>query len=382
METQPAALPEVFPPLIPWKLSLYEQINSFVQSPQLYSIEFDPQKRKEKQFLHQCAKHFNLYYWVKKKKENSPRSVTISKRTRPLEPAIFNPQTQIWELSPFTFENQLKSEFIIVTQNVLFGPTEKGIKDPTCTRIRIPRLMEVLENTNADLIALQEVEPPFYKILLEQQWVRDKYIVSDLRGQSIYPYGNVLLSKFPFNRLYIHNYKEVNFSLKSMIVAEFTVNSRTFSVGVVHLKAGVDYDIRKGQVEEGLELLQNKENALLIGDFNFREGEGEPREDEQLKTEFLDIWETLHPDDRNSITYDIENNTIAAFVSKMATQRTGRESKSFRYDRMYIRSQKWIATEIHKIGIEPIPERMPWNGGPIFVSDHYGLETKLFVKEQ
>jgi len=162
-----------------------------------------------------------------------------------------------------------------------------------------------------------------------------------------------------------------------MILAEFKINSRKFSVGVVHLKAGIDYDIRRGEVQECMELLMDSDDSLLIGDFNFRESPDEPVEDNILKQKYLDLWQETHPgEDRHAATFNIEENKIAAIVSKMATQRTGRQGRSFRFDRMFCNSPKWHVTNMKLIGTTPIPEKAP-NGMSIFISDHYGLEAEI-----
>jgi len=55
--------------------------------------------------------------------------------------------------------------------------------------------MGELECLDADLICLQEVTQPFLNLLLEQDFVREQYVVTDGRGSSIVPYGVVMLVK-------------------------------------------------------------------------------------------------------------------------------------------------------------------------------------------
>jgi len=108
-------------------------------------------------------------------------------------------------------------------------------------------------------------------------------------------------------------------------------------------------------------------------------------EDEPLVHQgYIDLWQQTHPDpsERNQVTYDIENNWIAAIVSAQATQRTGRQGRSFRYDRMFLRSMKWVAKEVHLLGNTPNKDILSYKGRPIFLSDHFGLFSTLNFTEQ
>lgn len=76
-------------------------------------------------------------------------------------------------------------------------------------------------------------------------------------------------------------------------------------MGVVHLKAGVELAMRKGELGECMELqgkiVKSKndkviDDSILLGDFNFRDGFGEPIEDEPLlENGYTDLWQHTHP---------------------------------------------------------------------------------------
>lgn len=75
------------------------------------------------------------------------------------------------------------------------------------TSKRIPAAIDVLQRANADIIGLQEVTQAFLIQLLRSPWVQQYYFVSDGQdGLTVKPYGQLLLSKYPFHRYVIQIY--------------------------------------------------------------------------------------------------------------------------------------------------------------------------------
>jgi len=105
----------------------------------------------------------------------------LLKRTRKLRAGRFNREKNEWEEANTVNTNIDKKTLKIVSQNVLFGPSDKEEKksDPTYTHLRMPRMFELLESTQADFIALQEVEPPLYSLLIEQKWFLFSHVLSN-----------------------------------------------------------------------------------------------------------------------------------------------------------------------------------------------------------
>lgn len=153
-------------------------------------------------------------------------------------------------------------------------------------------------------MALQEVTPDFHAELLQQEFVKERYFVSDLTAASLVP-GNLILTKFPMTKSYLHQFK---MSPKTMCLAKGVVNGRDISIGAIHLKAGLASTfgfIRARQVREAIQLqaLYKFDDGLLIGDFNFREASplledpaDQVREDVPLLKEagYLDLWIEKH----------------------------------------------------------------------------------------
>jgi poly(A) polymerase len=95
-----------------------------------------------------------------------------------------------------SFANQEIERFSILTYNVLFSTYEKSKEQ---SNARIQKLIEILKYSNADIIGLQEVTQSFLIQLLREDWVKNNYYTSDsIQGTTVNPYGQLLLSKFPF----------------------------------------------------------------------------------------------------------------------------------------------------------------------------------------
>lgn len=75
-------------------------------------------------------------------------------------------------------------------------------------------------------------------MILREKWVQSQYFVSDYTGgYTIVPYGQVILSKYPFSIL-SHKYS----GMKKVIVGEFQFNQRTLYLPVVHLTSDRNKD--------------------------------------------------------------------------------------------------------------------------------------------
>lgn len=73
----------------------------------------------------------------------------------------------------------------VVTWNVWF--MERNL------RVRADALLAIVRAQRADVVCFQEVTQPFLDAMLEADWVRDDYVVSDARGATVVPYGVCLM---------------------------------------------------------------------------------------------------------------------------------------------------------------------------------------------
>jgi tyrosyl-DNA phosphodiesterase 2 len=268
-------------------------------------------------------------------------------------PAEFDRGSNRWRLSYFNFtkyENVRTDILTFVTFNTWFG---NHYFDH-----RFRALMDILKDTDADIIGLQEMTHKSLKHLLKEEWVKKNYFISDLTGTTIYPYGVVLLSRIPVKFLVLHPLTGA--MERQVLIAEFHINGQKLLVGITHLESlRYSADIRSVQLDEIFTLLEYSDNSVLMGDFNFCSSW---EENSNIDNRYSDIWKVLRANEPG-YTEDTEINLMR--------QQMSREEKQVRFDRIICRSSVpgWKPTKIHRLGMKPISPEYP----NIFPSDHFGL---------
>ncbi|MEV8441382.1 poly(A) polymerase [Actinosynnema sp. NPDC051121] len=238
----------------------------------------------------------------------------------------------------------------VLTWNVLW---DRYDGDRIDTARRRPLLVGELAAADADVIALQEVEPDLLAVLLAQPWVRAAYAVDvDPRGPDVDRTGLVVLSRLPVleaARFPLGAHKAV-----SAVVVE--TGDGPLVVAATHLTS--DHTAngaakRRAQLGRVAEAFAGVEaDVVLVGDFN----DGSRRTAAALG--MRDVW--LEARDDEPPTFDPVANPLAA-VSSL----TGRPA---RLDRVFARGRVRCA------GAELVGDR-PVDG--LFASDHYGVLARL-----
>ncbi len=240
----------------------------------------------------------------------------------------------------------------VLTLNVLFDDYQPERLD---TARRTEALLALLAERRPTLIALQEVKSALLAALLAEDWVREGYFLSEgPGGTTVHPYGQLLLSRVPPNRL-----EQARFShAKRAIVATFG----SISVAVVHLTSDRRPDSAARRAEQLERLCAGLiGDALIVGDFNFGDDHTEPS-----LSGWVDVWPHLRPDEPG-LTYDPASNALAAALS------VTRQSR--RLDRVLLRADPVVVlpVDIALVGQEPLVGADP----PLLLSDHYGLLADL-----
>ncbi|MBI3829836.1 MAG: endonuclease/exonuclease/phosphatase family protein [Planctomycetes bacterium] len=240
----------------------------------------------------------------------------------------------------------------LVTYNVFEHPVEE--------EKRAPALLRLLKDSKADLLALQEAQPWFMARLQKEEWIKE-YKIAQPKTKSGEPCELCLLSKIPLEKV---EYLELPGRLgRGALIVRCKSGSRSMALATVHLESFLeDGPVRAKQLEAVFPKLKDADDAVLLGDFNFGDGE---KEAESLDKGFTDLWTALHPKEPG-YTWDKE-------ASPMARQGSFPDEKSRRLDRILVRSEHWKAKELSLLGDRPVSEKEK----DLFPSDHFGLMARL-----
>ncbi|QRN99832.1 DUF504 domain-containing protein [Archangium violaceum] len=264
------------------------------------------------------------------------------------------------------------AELTVATFNVLYDLYDPELLD---TGRRTSAAISLLRSVDADIIALQEVTESFLRVLLEKQWVREHYFLSEgPSAATVQPYGQLLLSRFPFASL-----SQCVFSRDKRIIAgELALPDGALWVATPHLtsnRAPSGGAARAAQVRTLIDWVRSLGNeqggvpdVLLVGDFNF--GDDAPEAQDFEKAGFVDAWTALRPGDAG-FTFDPSRNTLAALTTTSGQRQ--------RYDRVLVRSAsgRLVPREVSLFAEAPLSGPPAPGGDALFASDHFGLSCML-----
>jgi endonuclease/exonuclease/phosphatase family metal-dependent hydrolase len=224
---------------------------------------------------------------------------------------------------------------------------------------RCAALLAVLRRLSPDLVALQEVTPPYLARLLAEDWVRRDYWVSDASGATVSPHGVLLLGRPRPSRLALRRLPSDKD--RKLLVAELHLNGCPLHLANVHLESAADNaPLRLTQLGEVLPLLSGTRHSVILGDFNF--DPSQEAEQARLEASHLDLWALLRPGEPGY--------TEDTSINRMRLLHKGKERQA-RFDRIFLRSADpgWRPEAIELIATDPLGPALP----DVFPSDHFGL---------
>ncbi|MEZ0260945.1 MAG: endonuclease/exonuclease/phosphatase family protein [Alphaproteobacteria bacterium] len=228
---------------------------------------------------------------------------------------------------------------------------------------RAQPLFKILEDSDADIIALQEVGGWFTDMLAKSPMAK-KYaqvsLVTEWCG------GQFILTKYPVKKARCVPLPGKQW--RTVLFATLDVGGRDLTVATTHMTSALEAGAHR--IEE-LKVIFNEldgvGDALVMGDLNF--GDGVP-EGNAIPATFIDFWLTLRPGEPG-FTWDNEKSDMAGLSPERFTGEPSR-----RLDWILLRSDTWKPQSVEIIGNEPvIPGRKD-----IFPSDHFGV-AGVMVRE-
>lgn len=244
------------------------------------------------------------------------------------------------------------SDLTVLTWNVL---QDDSIPD------RAAALLREIGALQPDIVALQEVDGRFLK-RMSRDPVLSSYQVSAslVAGEPLG--GVVILTRAPVSRM---RYVSLASQMKrGVLFADVSLPSMRIVVAAVHLESNLKgVSTRSSQLHRTLELLRGQPDYLIMGDFNFGDGE---RENEVIPDDVVDVWPRLRQGEAGC-TFDVEKNGLAR-ANSLPIER------NCRYDRVLVFSPRLEPLSVEMTGTKPYR-------GTTHPSDHYGLVARFRVAE-
>src|SRR5262249_34663454 len=157
--------------------------------------------------------------------------------------------------------------------------------------------------SDADVIALQEVVPWFSAAVVKEEWARG-YQMPKIKPEDAG--GQWILSKMAIEKASVH--KLPGPQGRTVLIASLKIGNRKLDVATTHLESPLqDGPVRAKQIDAILPRLRDADDAVLLGDFNF--GDGEP-EEKKLDAAYVDVWRSLKPSE-SGMTWNIEASDMA-----------------------------------------------------------------------
>ncbi|MFG2990349.1 poly(A) polymerase [Streptomyces sp. NPDC048257] len=228
------------------------------------------------------------------------------------------------------------------------------------TARRRPLLLADLEAADADVIALQEVEPALLRMLLAAPWVRAGYTLgTDPGGRDVDECGLLVLSRLPVREAGMHVLRPH----KAVTAVTVDTAAGPLVVAATHLTSDhtenghARRDAELARLAEGLGGIEA--GVALLGDFNDgRHGAEGPAAALGMR----DAWSEVHGAADATPTFDPVANPLAAVGSL--------SGRAARLDRILLRSTAARVTRAALRGDSPAPEGL-------FISDHFGVEATV-----
>jgi tyrosyl-DNA phosphodiesterase 2 len=275
--------------------------------------------------------------------------VTLRARRRRVPVSTFDAAANRWTKASAVGPTP-RDELMVATYNIWFGDYHAE------QRYRV--IADVLARNMPDIMVFQEVTPAALEIFLAQPWVRVRYRCAQVTGGALGNYGMLMLSRLPITQV-IYTPLPTNLA-RGFLTAELDAGGTTLTVAAVHLESGkAAVRLRARQLGRVFRSLRRVENAVVLGDFNLRDGENG-----RIVESYLDLWPALRPDD-DGFTEDTTIN-LMRLDSK-------NKQRHVRFDRVLLKGDGWSATDIDLLGTEPISRELP----RVFPSDHFGVICRL-----
>ena len=266
---------------------------------------------------------------------------------------FYNKETNKWSIAAASTERlPAPSSFKIMTLNVLFDEWWGTPYKPHIVRPleRYQHQFEVMQAADCDIITLNEVTANYVALIIQEKWVQERYFISDINGDSINNFGNLVLSKYPIAGLYL---KQVPRLKRPIVCVHILFENCDLLIAASHLSAQkTNHQRRQVQIKELIAYLDTnfkQAEKIILGDVNYHS------ESEIVPADYMDAWKLVHPDLPGN-TFDGTVNTMLHEMWPLAWMYGFEDDIRMRLDRVFIQLTKWQPTEMELCFNHPVYE--------------------------
>jgi endonuclease/exonuclease/phosphatase family metal-dependent hydrolase len=284
------------------------------------------------------------------------------------------PSNQINLLDTNTPTTENGKILTVLTLNVCFKAT--------MLRQRMEALAELIlqPENKPQIIALQEVTlkvASYLNVLMEEEYqIAYSKTVQDSYGMALMIRRKGRKSNQKFN---VKEYQLDSFMGQSLFVVEiWEGNSCDFAVGSIHLESLDNHKMREAQMKQCAKIMSKYPDNLVVGDFNFDSSKNHwASSTEYLENDSLlrympnhvDVWTEFHSKEVGD-TFDTTQNWWAKGELPKQQERA-------RYDRSMASLRRWKLLSISICADKPLNLPVVAEKHSYFISDHFGLLTKV-----
>jgi len=331
---------------------------------------------------------------------NESSSLTNLRETQPLNRlSFYQHKSGAWQnvertKKPMDANSNHSNIFSLLTLNVWFSSF--------FAEERAQGTIDEIAFHNPTIVCLQEVKPSFINFLKENTFIQKNYLISDISGKTVIPYGVAILARIDAN---IHQtYALAEYELttrmsRKVLLLDFQwpYSKHMISVATVHLESLNNAPTRQKQLREIYKLISPKatsipvDGAIVCGDFNFDatrnyiKDSGQPLENDLLSKEllpdYMDVYAALHKNEPIKDTWTFDTTTNPNLF--------GHREETMRYDRIMLSPTKTVQPKMVAIcANNPIKDekgkeiQTKRDVRAVFPSDHYGLIAEFELAEK
>lgn len=279
----------------------------------------------------------------------------------------------------------VKASLKLLTWNVMFDrysgkPTPLGMPGiDWCSPKRYPVIAKIIEEEDADVVGMQEVEPVFWEFLSKRPLIRQRYYFScGHMSPAIAPWGVLMLihrRRLPVQSINYLNVPAWTNHVSLMPVVGLKMVHGTVHIAAAHLLAPYTKSHENARTSQDTALRHHMTKTLgggdvvTMGDFN-----DWPTNEFIMphESQYVDCWPVLHPNDPGK-TMDETNTFCKLKVEEMFFGRS---------DKVFLRSRRLVPVEAHLVGTRSVNDENNNADAPayLFPSDHYGVSITFSLK--